>query len=115
MNQENHLFTISEVSRRLNIPKHTLRFWEKEFDGLFSPHRTKGGQRRFSHQHITLIEEIKRRKEKGMNLSEIKREFLNTTEEGLGQDRQIDRLASRVAEVVKTEVFHFFETERLKG
>jgi DNA-binding transcriptional MerR regulator len=114
MNQDNNLLTISEVSRRLNIPKHTLRFWEKEFDGLFSPLRTKGGQRRFAPQHLTLIGEIKRRKEKGMNLSEIKREFLNTTEEGLGQESEIDRLASRVAEVVKTEVFHFFEMERLK-
>jgi DNA-binding transcriptional MerR regulator len=113
MNQESGLFSISEVSRKLNIPKYTLRFWEKEFGGLFIPLRTKGGQRRFTLQHLRVIEGIKKRKEKGMNLYEIKREFFNTPQEGTRQEGQIDRLANRVAEVVKTEVFNFFEMERL--
>ena len=111
---EKGLLTISEVSERLKIPRHTLRFWEREFGDFLTPQRTKGGQRRFTPQHITVIEEIKRQREKGMNLSEIKREFANSAEEGLGQESEIDRLANRVAEVVKTEVFHFFEMERLK-
>lgn len=111
---EKELLTISEVSERLKIPRHTLRFWEREFGDFLTPQRTKGGQRRFSPQHITVIEGIKRQREKGMNLSEIKREFANSAEEGLGQESEIDRLANRVAEVVKTEVFHFFEMERLK-
>ena len=113
MNQKNHLLTISEVSRRLNVPKHTLRFWEKEFDGLFIPLRTQGGQRRFTPEHLAVIEQIKRQKERGMNLSEIKRDFSSVTPEGSSEkENRIDQLARRVAEAVKIEVFQFLEFER---
>ena len=113
MNQKNHLLTISEASRRLNVPKHTLRFWEKELEGLFVPFRTQGGQRRFTPEHLAVIEQIKRQKERGMNLSEIKRDFSISAHEGSPAKNRIDQLAHRVAEAVKTEVFHFFESERL--
>lgn len=109
MERENQLLTISEVSKSLNISKHTLRFWEKEFMGLFAPQRTQGGQRRFSVKDISRIEEIKKLRNKGMNLSEIRTRLAQgQKEDGLNLHR-IDLLAHRIAEVVKAEVYDFLE------
>ena len=66
------LLTIQQLSNRLKIPKPTLRFWEKELDGLIDPHRTEGGQRRYNHKHISIIEEVKRLRKNGIPLAEIK-------------------------------------------
>ncbi len=107
MSEENLLFTISEVSRRLNIPKHTIRFWERVFEGLINPLRTKGGQRRFTPQHLILIQEIKELKEIRMSLSEIKKRLNERLSKEVSNPNKIDQLATRVAEVVKTEIYHF--------
>ncbi len=64
--------SIKEVSHKLRIPKHTLRFWEKELNGITVPHRTDGGQRRYTLEHISTIKEIKKFRKKGMSLTEIK-------------------------------------------
>ena len=103
--------TIEAVSRQLRIPKHTLRFWEKEFEGILNPSRTSGGQRRYTLDHIVRIEEINRLRKNGMGLAEIKRRLI-ASEQGTrtGSDR-IDLLANRVAEVVKAEVCQFFLKE----
>jgi len=37
-------FSISDVSTRLEIPKPTLRFWEKELKEILVPLRTQGGK-----------------------------------------------------------------------
>jgi UDP-N-acetylglucosamine 4,6-dehydratase len=70
---ENTLLSIQEVSDRLRVPKHTLRFWEKECQGLFEPLRTPGGQRRYTPEDISIIEEIKKLRKRGKGLAEIKR------------------------------------------
>ncbi len=115
MEREEQLFTISEVSKRLNIPKHTLRFWEKEFTGLFAPQRTRGGQRRFTNEHIAIIEEIKRKREKGVSLSEIKKKILFYNKGGHPGSNKVDLLALRVAEAVKFEVYRFFDGGTSEG
>ena len=108
---ENHLFSISEISQKLRVPKHTLRFWEREFSGIIVPHRTQGGQRRYTIENIAVVEMIKRLRDKGLSLSEIKKELANGTRGAQNQTSKIDLLASRVAEVVKTEVYNFFVSE----
>ena len=62
--QEKNLLTIKQVSRRLNIPKPTLRFWEKELDGIIVPLRNNGGQRHYTPENIAIIEEIKKLRKK---------------------------------------------------
>ena len=134
MDMENRLSSIQEVSDRLKVPKPTLRFWEKEFDGILAPLRTNGGQRRYTVENIAVIEEIKKLKKKGMSLPEIKRrlgkgqrsevrgqrsgriskawgQMSEVGSQGSGDERtdRIDLLAARVAEVVKAEVKRFFE------
>ena len=67
--------TIQQVSQKLDVPKPTLRFWEREFDGILVPLRTNGGQRRYAPEHISVIEEIKMLKKAGLSLVEIKRKL----------------------------------------
>lgn len=51
--------TIGEVSDVTGVPIHTLRYWESEFDGYFSPLRTSGRQRRYDEEAVTRVLEIK--------------------------------------------------------
>ncbi|MCK4728750.1 MAG: MerR family transcriptional regulator [Desulfobacterales bacterium] len=44
--QENNLLTIQEVSKRLKVPKPTLRFWEKELVGIIVLLSSNGRQRK---------------------------------------------------------------------
>lgn len=50
---------IKEVSRKLDVPVSTVRFWQKEFSRFVKPSRTNGGQRRYSEQDITTLMHIK--------------------------------------------------------
>ena len=138
MNMKNRLLSIQEVSALLNVPKPTLRFWEKELDGIFVPFRTNGGQRRYTVENIAVIEEIKKLKRNGMSLLKIKRklgkgqrsevrsqrsgrmskawgQMPEAGSHGSGDERTdtIDLLADKVAEVVKAEVNSFLK-EKLK-
>ena len=51
--------TIGEVSELTGVPIHTLRYWENEFDGYFSPLRTSGRQRRYNEEAVSRVLEIK--------------------------------------------------------
>jgi len=50
------LFTIGEVSKRLNIPASTLRFWEQE--GLFSVAKSDNLYRKYTIRDLTVIADI---------------------------------------------------------
>lgn len=51
--------TIGEVSGLTGVPIHTLRYWENEFNGFFSPLRTSGRQRRYDEEAVKRVLEIK--------------------------------------------------------
>ena len=108
--------TIQEVSDRAGISKHTLRFWERELNGVITPLRTRGGQRRYTLEHVLAVEEIKRLKGKGYSLEDIRRELsrrFNTDEEHYNHQRA-DVLANRIAEMVRTAIFSFLENKTTK-
>ena len=116
MNSQEQAITIQQVSQKLDVPKPTLRFWEKEFEGILVPLRTNGGQRRYAPEHISVIEEIKMLKKAGLSLVEIKRKLGKGQMPDGGRQRSgsertagIDLLAERVAEVVKMEVLRFLQ------
>ena len=115
MDQQEQLFTIQQLSKKLNIPKPTLRFWEKELEGLFVPLRTRGGQRRYTAEHISTIEEIKKLKGEGKSLLEIKRVFRDNRTGSNSNTARIDRLLNRITDVVKAEIASFFENEGLNS
>jgi len=109
MNPQKQLFTIQQLSLKLDIPKPTLRFWEEELDGIIVPLRTSGGQRRYSVETASVIEEIKRLRDRGMSLAEIRVQFSNKMKGDYSKLNNIDLLAERIADIVKTEVYSFFQ------
>lgn len=113
MDLHEQIFTIQQLSLKLKIPKPTLRFWEKELDGILVPLRTHGGQRRYTPAHIPIIKEIKKFRKKGMSLVEVKRKLSNSnkTKEYNSNSSRLDLLADRIAEVVKAEVYSFLERQ----
>ena len=113
MDSQQRLFTIQQLSQRLSIPKPTLRFWEKEFEGILVPQRTEGGQRRYSIENLSTIAEIRRLKKKGMSLGEIRRQLSNSQEVKKQDPGSIACLADRIAEVVREEIHRFLEVERM--
>lgn len=102
-------FTIQQLSKKLNVPKPTLRFWEKELEGIFVPLRTSGGQRRYTESHIEVLEQIKDLRNSGKSISEIRDYFNNghKSEKPVDDEIAIDILTERIAELVKMEVTKF--------
>ena len=47
-------YTTREVAEMVDLPEHTLRFWEKEFPSL-KPKKTAGGARQYTTQDIDLV------------------------------------------------------------
>ena len=115
MDQQEQLFTIQQLSKKLDIPKPTLRFWESELGGLFVPLRTRGGQRRYTVEHISTIKEIKKLKGEGMSLMDIKRFFRHNRTGNISNSTNIDLLLNRITKLVKAEIASFFENEGLNS
>lgn len=107
----NDLFSIKQVSHFTHLPPSTLRFWEKEFPEFLKPIRTNGGQRRYPRESISIICQIKTLREGGIPISAINRKLKQGGPEGASPADRIDLLATRVAAVVKEEVYHFFKEE----
>jgi DNA-binding transcriptional MerR regulator len=108
--------TIQEVSTRSGVSTHTLRFWEKELGGIIVPQRTKGGQRRYTLEHLLVIEEIKSLKSKGFSLTDIRRELnhaFSSDEEHYNHQRA-DVLANKIAEIVRSAIFQFLNGKMAK-
>jgi DNA-binding transcriptional MerR regulator len=103
------LFTIQQISQKCDVPKSTLRFWEKRLDPLFSPIRSPGGQRRYVQEHIDLIGRIKQLQADGLSLDEMRQ----VLEQAMSPEPEptavvgFDRLADRIAGLVKEEVYRF--------
>jgi len=113
MDRQEQPLSIQQLSLRLKIPRSTLRFWEREFKGVLVPLRTKGGQRRYTREHISMIEEIKKLREMGVNLTEIHAHLMKMYPNKMDKVNpgRIDFLANRMAEVVRDEVYRFFQRE----
>ncbi len=58
MSEISSYYTISNVSKKLNIPPHVLRFWEKKFN-FVRPKKSETGRRYYSNQDIVNLEIIK--------------------------------------------------------
>jgi len=83
MSQDN-LYTIGQVSQKVDLPTYVLRFWEKEFAQFINIVRTKGNQRRYTKNAINTILTIKElAREKKIKLEGIK--------DILAQDISIER------------------------
>ena len=113
MNNSEQFYTIQQLSVKLQIPKPTLRFWEKEMNGIIIPSRTQGGQRRYSVKNLRVIEEVNKLRKSGTSIAEIRRALENHSEP---KDRgnistDIDDLAEKIAVIIKKEVRQYLSLE----
>lgn len=58
MNNE-YFLSINDVSKRLDIPAHTLRYWEKQFPAAIKPTTGAGGRRYYRMETVGALESIK--------------------------------------------------------
>ncbi len=58
MNKE-YFSSINDVSTRLDIPAHTLRYWEKQFPTVIRPTTGNGGRRYYRPETVGALEIIK--------------------------------------------------------
>lgn len=112
--QLSNTLTISEVSRKLNVSQHTLRFWEKELKGVLTPLRTKGGQRRYAFEHLSIIEEIKELRGKGLSLAEIKQKMGGGKSSSDTNFLIVDRVAKEIAELVRLALQSFLQKQGIE-
>jgi DNA-binding transcriptional MerR regulator len=74
-------YSIGEVSRMLEVPVSTVRFWENEFD-ILKPMKNKKGNRMFTAADIkNLVIIHKLLKEEGMTMSGVKKKLTGRWEE----------------------------------
>jgi DNA-binding transcriptional MerR regulator len=85
---------IGQAARLLDLKTYVLRFWESEFPQL-EPVRTASGQRRYTSEHIELLQRIKRLLyEEGLTIEGARRKL-----EEEGQDRLRQEIVQELTEI----------------
>ena len=92
-----------------DTPPHTLRFWEKQFEGILTPLRTKGGQRRYEREHVSLVERIKELKSRGASLSGIRMNLFHEEKDVVPHPSTLEHFVERLVKVIRTEIYDFLE------
>ncbi len=59
MNNSEYFLSINEVSTRLSVPAHTLRYWEKQFPAAVKPTTGAGGRRYYRPETVAALESIR--------------------------------------------------------
>lgn len=82
---DEHTYFISEVSRLVGVEPHVLRYWEEELGLEIS--RNSQGKRCYFEGDVELFREVKRWKDKGMQLKAVK-EMMNAGKGILGAEKE---------------------------
>ncbi|MFZ1983544.1 MAG: MerR family transcriptional regulator [Desulfatitalea sp.] len=102
--------TIQLVSQQLQLPKSTIRYWEKEFAGIVTPERTPGGQRRYSTKDVAVLQTIRDLKADGLSLVQIKKQLMDRFTINKSIDPLlIDRLTQTIAGAVSREIYNLLK------
>ena len=96
-------YMISEASKKVDVEAHVLRYWEEELELPIEP--TEMGHRYYTEDDIRLFHCIKRLKEQGMFLKELKEVIpdLLKTKKGLEQKAVQDQTTENLNEDTKIE------------
>lgn len=74
MDNNEYFASINEVSKRLSVPAHTLRYWEKQFPVIIRPTTGSGGRRYYRAETVQRLEAIKDLLyNRGMTISGVKK------------------------------------------
>ncbi|MDR2685735.1 MAG: MerR family transcriptional regulator [Rickettsiales bacterium] len=57
--EQSYFLPISDVSKKMGLPSHVLRFWEKQFPNFVKPTTGAGGRRYYRTTDIENLERIK--------------------------------------------------------
>ncbi|MBO4626130.1 MAG: MerR family transcriptional regulator [Alphaproteobacteria bacterium] len=69
-----YFVSINEVAKRLDIPAHTLRYWEKQFPTAIRPTTGAGGRRYYRPETVERLETIKSLLyDRGMTIAGVKK------------------------------------------
>ncbi len=81
MENKNEFFVpINEVAKELDVPAHTLRYWEKQFAGAVRPVTGAGNRRYYRRETIEKLRAIKSLLyDKGMTIAGVKKVLHNGT------------------------------------
>ncbi len=69
-----YFFSINDVSKRLSVPAHTLRYWEKQFPTLIRPTTGAGGRRYYRREifeRLVIIKDLLHNR--GMTIAGVKK------------------------------------------
>lgn len=59
VNSKEYFLSINDVSKLLELPAHTLRYWEKQFPATVKPTTGVGGRRYYRQQTVESLKKIK--------------------------------------------------------
>ena len=69
-----YFVSINEVAKRLSVPAHTLRYWEKQFPTAIRPTTGAGGRRYYRVETVAKLETIKALLyDRGMTIAGVKK------------------------------------------
>ena len=95
-------YTSGELAERVGVNTETIRYYERE--GLLpSPPRTSGGHRSYSHDHLKRLTFIRRSRELGFAMADI-RDLLALVDGGTYTCGEIKALALEHADSVRRKV-----------
>jgi DNA-binding transcriptional MerR regulator len=103
MGESNNLklyYSIREVAGMLQLPEHTLRFWEKEFPAL-KPKKTGGGARQYTQKDVDLLRLIHHLvKEQGLTIKAARERLKTSRQQVVDRQEIVARLRDIRAELM---------------
>jgi DNA-binding transcriptional MerR regulator len=103
MGESNNLklyYSIREVAGMLQLPEHTLRFWEKEFPAL-KPKKTGGGARQYTQKDVDLLRLIHHLvKEQGLTIKAARERLKTSRQQVVNRQEIVARLRDIRAELM---------------
>ena len=93
-------YSIREVAGMLQLPEHTLRFWEKEFPAL-KPKKTGGGARQYTQKDVDLLRLIHHLvKEQGLTIKAARERLKTSRQQVVNRQEIVARLRDIRAELM---------------
>lgn len=94
-------YNIREVAEMMQLPEHTLRFWEKEFPAL-NPKKSSGGSRQYTQQDIDLVRLIHHLvKEQGLTIKAARARLKTSKQQVVNRQDIVARLKNIRAELME--------------
>ena len=101
-------YTVKEVSGKMGITPHTLRFYEKE--GVLPPvDRNRNGERMYTDSDLDMIETVQALRSTGLSLGEIK-QYVELYHAGDSKLQERKSLLARQKSKVENQIFLLMKT-----